>query len=56
MQNSSSFTPNFKCHSTAKLCALTFYTLDPLGGFEVLKQNFEQRGKVPSAHIDKVVT
>jgi hypothetical protein len=26
MQNSPSFTPNFKCHSTTKLCALTFYT------------------------------
>jgi hypothetical protein len=55
MQNSSSFTPNFKCHSTTKLCALTFYTFFPLGGFEVLKQIFEERGKVLSAHIDKVV-
>jgi hypothetical protein len=27
-----------------------------LGGFEVLKQNFEERGKVLSAHIDKVMT
>jgi hypothetical protein len=56
MQNSSIFTPNFKCHSTAKLCALTFYTFFPLGGFEVLKQKFEERGKVLSAHIDKVMT
>jgi hypothetical protein len=56
MQNSSSFTPNFKCHSTAKLCALILYTFSPLGGFEVLKQNFEERGKVLSTHIDKVVT
>jgi hypothetical protein len=50
------FTPNFKCHSTAKLCALTFYTFSPLGDFEVLKHKFEERGKVLSAHIDKVMT
>jgi hypothetical protein len=56
MQNASSFTLNFECHSTAKLCALTFYTFFPLGGFEVLKQKVEERGKVLSAHIDKVVT
>jgi Zn-finger protein len=56
MQNLSSFTPNFKCHSTAKLCALTFCTFFPLDGFEVLKQKFEERGKVLSALIDKVMT
>jgi Zn-finger protein len=56
MQNSSSFTPNFKCHSTGKLCALTFYTFFPLGDFEVLKQTFEERGKVLTTHIDKVMT
>jgi hypothetical protein len=56
MQNSSIFTPNFKCYSTAKLCALTFYTFFPLGGFEVLKKKFEERGKVLFAHIDKVMT
>jgi hypothetical protein len=47
---------NFKCQSTAKLCALTFYTFFPLGYFEVLKQKIEERGKVLSAHIDKVMT
>jgi hypothetical protein len=47
---------NFKFQSTAKFCALTFYTFSPLGGFEVLKQKFEERDKVLSAHIDKVMT
>jgi hypothetical protein len=46
---------NFKCQSTTKLCALTFYTFSPLGDFEVLKQKFEERGKVLSAHTDKVM-
>jgi hypothetical protein len=47
---------NFKCQSTTLLCALTFYTFFPLGGFEVFKQKFEERGKVLSAQIDKVMT
>jgi hypothetical protein len=47
---------NFKCQSIAKLCAFTFYTFSPLGDFEVLKQKFEERGNVLSAHIDNVMT
>jgi hypothetical protein len=47
---------NFKYQSTAKLCALTFYTFFTLGGFEGLKNKFEERGKVLTTHIDKVMT
>jgi hypothetical protein len=32
---------NFKCQSTAKLCALTFYTFFILGDFEVFREILE---------------
>jgi hypothetical protein len=32
---------NFKCQSTAKLCALTFYTFFPMGKFEVFREILE---------------
>jgi hypothetical protein len=40
----------------SKVVCLDILHIFPLGGFEVLKQIFEERGKVLSAHIDKVMT
>jgi hypothetical protein len=48
------FTPNLKCHSTAKLLVSKNYTTLVLGEMEVLKQKFEERGKVLPGHMGKV--
>jgi hypothetical protein len=42
--------PNFKCHSTAKLCPQIFCTFFSLDGFGVFKEIFWEGAKVLEWH------
>jgi hypothetical protein len=49
------FYSKFQMPLNNKVVCLDILHISPLG-VEVLKQKFEERGKVLSAHIDKVMT